>query len=393
MKALIVGAGIGGLSAAIGLRQAGIEVEVFDKASELREAGAGLLLGANGIKALDHLGVGGAVRRAGAKTLAAELRSQDGARLAGFSAPEVRARAGADSYAIHRTDLQSVLLDAAGRESVTLGAECERFAQDAGGVRLNLSGGREKRGDFLLGADGVHSVVKERLFGPSKLRYAGYTAWRGVAEVDPDAAPAGANFETWGCGTRFGYADLGRGRAYWFATRNAPEGGFKDSDGGREALLRFFRGWHEPIEEVIRTTREEAILHGDVYDRAPLSRWGDGRVTLLGDAAHPMTPNLGQGACQAIEDAATLARCFHETHELEKALGLYEARRTRRTAYIARLSRLMGRVGQAENPVLCRVRDAAVRATPDTLKLRQLEAVLGYDTQGSTATSKTKGVG
>lgn len=380
MKALIVGSGIGGLAAAAGLRRAGIEVEVFDKATELREAGAGLLLGANGIKALDHLGVGDAVRRAGAQTLSAELRSCSGTRLADFSAPEVRSRAGADSYAIHRTDLQAALLDAAGRDTVTLGAECTGFTQEAGGVRLHLSGGREERGDFLVGADGVYSTVRERLFGPSKLRYAGYTAWRGVAEFDRKDVPPGSNFETWGCGTRFGYADLGRGRAYWFATRNAPEGTVGKP--GDETLSRVFRGWHEPVEAVVRATTEDAVLRGDVYDRAPLPRWGVGRVTLLGDAAHPITPNLGQGACQAIEDAATLARCFRDSNlrEPEGALRAYESRRTKRTAYIAWLSRLTGRVGQVEHPSLCRARDAVVRATPKTLKLRQLETVLGYDT-------------
>ena len=381
MKALIVGAGIGGLAAATGLRQAGIEVEVFDKATELREAGAGLLLGANGIKALDHLGVGGAVRKAGAQTLNAELRSRTGVRLASLSAPEVRARVGADSYAIHRTYLQTVLLDAAGRENVTLRAECEGFTQRAGGVRLHLSGGREKRGDFLIGADGAYSTIREGLFGPSKLRYAGYTAWRGVTEPGSGAvAPAGTNFESWGCGTRFGYADLGRGRAYWFATRNAPEGSVNDKPGvSQEALLRIFRGWHEPVEEVIRATGERAILRSDVYDRPPSSRWGVGRVTLLGDAAHPMTPNLGQGACQAIEDAATLARCFQNSRDPEKALRLYESRRAKRTAYIVRLSRLMGRVGQVESSLLCRVRDAGVRVVPNSFKLRQLQTVLGYD--------------
>ncbi len=145
-------------------------------------------------------------------------------------------------------------------------------------------------------------------------------------------------------------------------------------------MLERFGGWHEPVPAVIRATEEAKILRNDIYDREPLKRWGDGRVTLLGDAAHPMTtPNLGQGACQVIEDAAELAECLRGGAGVVRALRLYEDRRRRRTAEIARRSRLLGRVSQLESPLLCAVRNAAVRVMPLRLQMRQLEAVLANE--------------
>jgi 2-polyprenyl-6-methoxyphenol hydroxylase-like FAD-dependent oxidoreductase len=145
-------------------------------------------------------------------------------------------------------------------------------------------------------------------------------------------------------------------------------------------LLELCAGWLEPVEELIAATEKAAILRTDIYDRGdPVRvRWGRGRVTLLGDAAHPMTPDLGQGACQAIEDAVALVECLKQRENIEAALELYEARRTRRTAAIVRISRRMGRIAQLQNPLACRLRDAGLRALPSRLQMKQLEAVMGY---------------
>ncbi|HEV8044616.1 MAG TPA: FAD-dependent monooxygenase, partial [Rubrobacter sp.] len=161
------------------------------------------------------------------------------------------------------------------------------------------------------------------------------------------------------------------GRVYWFATRNAPEGEDDGPAGSRAALLGAFCGWHEPVEVLIRATDEDAILRTDIYDRDPLGKtWGAGRATLLGDAAHPMTPNLGQGACQTIEDAVVLARrlrAFRESGEAGDTAGAlrrYEVLRADRTAAIVRRSRRIGTVGQLENRFLCWLRDRTLKMVP-----------------------------
>lgn len=387
MRVAVVGAGIGGLTAAIALRRTGAEVTVFERAEELGEIGAGLLLAANAQKAFGELGLRDAVGSLGTPASAGEIRSWRGRVLASVPLAELEERVGTASAAVHRGDLQALLLRELGEGPLRTGSEVEGFEQDGRGVTVRLAGGREERADLLVGADGLRSTVRTRLFGPEEPRYAGYTAWRAVARPDGRLVRWGEGFESWGRGRRFGCAHIGEGRVYWFATANAPEGqrdGLPGSpDGAKRKLLGGFRGWHHPVEELVEATEEGAIRRDDIYDREPLGeRWGAGRVTLLGDAAHPTTPNLGQGACLAVEDAVSLARCLGGVRRADgaaSALRRYEELRHRRVAKVVRRSRLLGRVGQFENPLLRVVRDLALRATPPRAYVRQVEGVVGYE--------------
>lgn len=386
MQAMIVGAGIGGLTAAIALRRSGIEATVFERAGELREVGAGILLAANAVKALGELGLSEKVYRLGTTASVARIHSWRGDVLSDVPVADLERRVGAPSAAVHRADLQGLLLQVLDEENVCLGAECSNFRQDEEGVTAVFAGGSEERASVLIGADGLNSTIRARLLGPEKPRYAGYTAWRAVVEPRRELLPRGTGFESWGRGARFGCAHIGGGRIYWFATRNATEGQDDGpagtSTGPRATLRELFGGWHQPVAELIAETDERAIRRDDIYDREPLTgRWGAGRVTLLGDAAHPMTPNLGQGACQAIEDATVLAKCLRECEDTGVPLALrrYENLRRERTSWIVRRSRTTGRVGQIENPLLCRLRDTLLKATPVEVQLRQFERMMRYE--------------
>ena len=383
-KVMVAGAGIGGLSAAIALRRAGFEVVVLERAPEIGAVGAGLLLAANAQKALGRLGLAQQVASLGTPASALEIRSWGGRVLTCNPAGELEKKVGTPSVAAHRADLQALLIREAGEGTLRLGAEVEDFRQDEGGVTVSLAGGGEERADLLVGADGLRSRVRASLFGPARPRYAGYTAWRGVAEPEEELLPWGTGFESWGRGARFGCAHIGGGRIYWFATANAPEGekdGYPGSLGGPQAtLLRRFGTWHSPIGDLIGAAHEDAILRTDIYDREPLGeRWGRGRVTLLGDAAHPMTPDLGQGAAQAMEDAVVLARCLQESGPTADALRRYERLRSARAAMVVRRSRRLGRIAQLKNPLLCLLRDRALTMIPPKAQLRQLEEVMGYE--------------
>jgi 2-polyprenyl-6-methoxyphenol hydroxylase-like FAD-dependent oxidoreductase len=383
-KVVVAGGGIGGLTATIALRRAGFEVVVFERATELREVGAGLLLAANAQKALAKLGLAEAVARLGTPASAGEIRSWRGHVLASIPAAELEKKIGTSSAAVHRADLQALLVREVEDGTLRLGTEVEAFEQDESGVRVLFADGGQESADILIGADGLRSRVRAGLFGPKEPRYAGYTAWRAVVEPNEDLLPWGAGFESWGRGARFGCAHVGRGRVYWFATANAPEGG-KDGPpgstaGAKATLSHLFSGWHRPVVDLVEAAEEGTILRTDIYDREPLGeRWGIGRVTLLGDAAHPMTPNLGQGACQAIEDAVVLARCLGERGATAESLRSYERLRSDRVAMVVRRSRRVGSIGQVKNPAICWLRDRALAMIPPKAQLGQLEEVVGYE--------------
>jgi 2-polyprenyl-6-methoxyphenol hydroxylase-like FAD-dependent oxidoreductase len=383
VRAIVVGGGIGGLSTAIALRRIGVEAVVFERADELQEIGAGISLWANAMKALGKLGLADAVLEAGRPLRPkGQLRSQSGEVFYEVASATLEERFGAVTVAVHRADLQKILLSALDAEALRLGAGFAGFEQDEAGVVVRFADGGEERADLLIGADGIHSAVRAQLLGDGPPRYAGYVAWRGVAELE-DPIPGVAGCESWGRGERFGLAMLGRGRVYWYATKNAPEAEDEAAERKEELLARFAE-WHEPIASVIRAT-EKAHIHRDgVYYREPSALWGEGRVTLLGDAAHPMTPDLGQGACQAIEDALVLMRSLGENGNVQAALRLYEGRRAERTAYVIRQSRRLGRIAQLENPLACRLRDVVLRVIPSRvqgrMQVRQMEALVGYET-------------
>jgi 2-polyprenyl-6-methoxyphenol hydroxylase-like FAD-dependent oxidoreductase len=374
-SAIVVGAGIGGLCAAIALRQAGIAVTVYERAPEIGEIGAGLTLWANAIHALRALGLADAVLALSIPALGGTIRTWDGRILSRIPPRVLERRFGAGAIAIHRADLQQALLRALGTEALHLGATCYAITADSTGVTARFENGDSAHADLLVGADGLNSTVRAHLHGAQPPRYAGYTAWRSVTAFPLDPSDVG---ETWGCGARFGLVRLDRGRVYWFATINAPEGAPDLPVGRKREVLERFQSWHAPIPTVIAATGEGAILRNDIYDRPPLHHWGAGRVTLLGDAAHPMTPNLGQGACQAIEDAVVLRDSLAGNQDVEAALRRYEALRLPRTRRITLQSGRLGRAGQWSMPTACRLRNALAAHMPPGLQLRALEGVVGY---------------
>ena len=371
-KAIIVGAGIGGITAAIALRQSGIEAAVYERAPELKEIGAGIALASNAMKVLSQLGLSDRVAGQGIPLANGDIRTWKGEVIVrGSAVPLV-------SVCVHRVDLLGVLVEAWGADHINVGYECTGFEHHNDAVGVRFSNGEDVEGDFLIGADGIQSVVRAQIHGPERPRYAGYTAWRAVATIEMEPKIS----ESWGHGRRFGIVPIGNGRVYWYATKNALEGELESANRRKQELRKLFQGWHQPIESLIDATDSDLILRNDVYDRVPLKvAWGEGLVTLLGDAAHPTTPNLGQGACQAIEDGIVLAGIFRASANIVAALRKYEEQRRARTAYITNLSWRLGKMSQWGNPTACWLRNTLLRAMPSSIQSRQLAKVLKFDEQ------------
>jgi 2-polyprenyl-6-methoxyphenol hydroxylase-like FAD-dependent oxidoreductase len=376
-KAIIIGAGPGGLTAAIALRQAGFDPVVYERSGDLREIGSGLTLWPNAMMALERIGLADAVWGVSLPSTGIAMRSWRGELLFGvMSSEQMEDLFGVYGAALHRAELQGVLMRALGDDVVKLGARCVGFQQSDRGVTAHFDDGHNASGYLLVAADGIRSVIRGLLFGEKRLRYAGFTVWRGVTDFRLDQ---NTGLTSMGRGAQFGIFPMTRNRVYWFASVNAPEGDQDWAVGRKRELLERFGGWHKPIGEIIEATDEPAILRNDIYDLEPLTRWSDGRVTLLGDAAHPSTPNLGQGACQAIEDAVVLGGCLHDEPDVASALRQYESRRLARTSSITMQSRRMGQMGRWKNPVACWFRDKLIKRTPENVRLQQLRRVLTFE--------------
>lgn len=372
---LVAGGGIGGLTVAVALRRAGFEVQVFERAEEIREVGAGIAIQPNAVLALRRIGLDRAVVEVSCVEETLHLWTAGGAVLARLRPREIMPDV--PFLSLHRATLQKALLEALGPEGVHTGCEGAGYEERPDSVTLVLRDGRRVEGSVLVGADGLHSRVREQLLGDGEPRYAGYTAWRAVTPEGFAPRPAGSS-ETWGCGHRFGIVPIEHGRVYWYATSNAPPGGHDEPGALRKSLLRVFGGWHAPIRELIEATPEAAILRTDVLHRPPCRRWGRGRVTLLGDAAHPLTPNLGQGACLAIEDGVVLADCLRAIPDPTAALRRYEALRRRRTAGIVRRALHLGWIGQWRSAPACWLRDRMVAWTPSAFNRLQMQKLFRF---------------
>lgn len=361
MRIAVIGAGIVGLATTVGLQLDGHEVTLWEKREDPSPGGAGLTLFRNALEAFDVLGLGAVIRDASSGEIASMRVGQR--TPAGAWLSDVPNEALLDSRTIHRQSLHHLLIDQL--KAGTLHTGVQATVRADGAPCINVAG-EAKYYDLVLVADGIRSSNRRTLGYDTLLRYRGCTVWRGVTDRAVDIrAQAG---ETWGNGQTFGIVPLPNGRVYWFASINAAEGGaFTDE---HEAVSGLFEGWHTPIPECIAATRPERVMRHDIYDLASsLSSFARGRTVLLGDAAHAMTPNLGQGAGQGIEDAATLVYLLRSANpdKIDEAIGQYCRLRKKRTQAMQRRSRMATRIAQTAHPLTVQARNLAVRLAPRSL--------------------------
>jgi 2-polyprenyl-6-methoxyphenol hydroxylase-like FAD-dependent oxidoreductase len=374
VKIAIIGGGIGGLTTALALRHFGFEPEVFEQAPKLLDVGAAIAMWPNALRVLFKLGVGEKVmEHAG---VIERIRWQH---RSGKSFNQTRLPTNAvPAVALHRADLQKVLLHALPGNSIHLGHDFTGCQQEHGAIRINFTSQAPVRCDVLIGADGLHSQLRDQLLNGEAPRYRGYVVWRGLADRGPKGLEPATAIEIHGRGQRFGMGPVGNGRIGWWASSNEKDAGQRATT-EQQALLKLFEGWCEPVCELISATPTAAILRNQALDRASTQSWGLGRMTLLGDSIHPTTPNLGQGGCMAVEDAAVLGRCLAKESNPARAFRAYEKCRYSRTALVADCSRLYGSIGQWESRPASWARGAMLSIVPQTVTRQLLKLIFDYD--------------
>ena len=351
-KAAIVGAGIAGLATAVALKKEKASCVVYERAPEVREVGAGLAIWANGVNALKQLGVKPEVMAAGSVVDHAITMNHRGKVLDRTDIGALGRRHGAECICVPRGELQRILLEATGAERIHIGANCVRVEPGPERVTTYFDDASCAAADFVVAADGMRSTIRKQLHPDSQPRFAGYRAWRGIVVGAFGGLPPCTTLLILARGCQAGIFPCGSNRVYWFATQNGASNPTQSPEGRKLAVLKAFDGWPAPFPEIIDATAPDNILENDILDLKPLDAWGSGRITFAGDSIHGMTPNLGQGAALALEDAVVLGRCIRNGQSIDQALRDYENVRRKRAAWIAIASRRVGVLLQNRNPII-----------------------------------------
>lgn len=377
MNVIVIGGGIGGLTLTAALRQAGVGAVAYERAQGPNPFGGGVHLSSNAMGVYQGLGLEPAIVEGGVEIERSVFRTSAGRVMVDWPHGDLGRKLGAPMVGLLRPALHKVLLAACGDDGVRFGVRYAGFEADGNGVVAHFEDGTEERADVLVGADGTESTVRAQVLGPAPTRYSGHTSWRGLLDWEDEPISRFQNYL--GVGRRFLTYPVAPGRHYWLATVHSPPGGTDVPGEAKGKLVEAYAEFPEVVPALLEATPEESILRRDIVDRAPTKTWGTGRVTLLGDAAHPMTPHQAQGACMAIEDAAVLTRHLAAGQgDSAGALRAYEVTRMPRTAGFVNQSYVIGKLSHWPSPAACTVRNAVMTGIFRTVGLKTMERALQF---------------
>lgn len=351
LNVIIAGAGIGGLTAANALRNAGYRVHVYERATRLEPIGAAISIWPNGVNVLHALGLGEAIREAGGDMRGMSYSDSTGKCLTRFSLGTLYEQVNQHAIPIARAELQRILLESFGLDHISLGVAVEGYREDNDGVSVQLSTGETIQGDLLIVANGTHSTLRNNVTGKQiDRRYCGYVNWNGRIYADSALGDSHEWAQYVGEHKRVSLMPMGGGEFYFFFDVPLPQGTPNIRERYREELNEHFAEWPAPVQRLIEQMDPAMIARLEIYDTERLPCLVSGRVALLGDAAHAMTPNIGQGGCQAMEDAWVLTQCLTSASHVDKALYAYQQARADRVASLVIKARERAAIIHGEDP-------------------------------------------
>ncbi len=373
---VIVGAGIGGLVCALALQQAGISCTIYEADTHFTSPGAGIVLSVNAMRVFDALGLTEQIKQQGRIIKQFSMASPGGRILSCHDLQSVSVQCNSCSIAIHRQALHTILVNALNPGVIVFNKRCNNV--DIEHKRCMFSDGDTVEYDILIGCDGVSSQVRQAIGSLNPTRDANQICYRGVTTLTGSSYNKHQFLEIWGRGKRFGFVNIGGDTMYWYATLRKDHYSNIEAHNSKSTLMAIFAQWQLPVPRILDTQHSGTILRNDLYDRAPEGIWYKDSVVLIGDAIHPTTPNLGQGAGMAIESAWVLVESLCISTSIEKGFLRYQTLRAPRTTRITQQSRMLGKVGNLNSPMSCFLRNLAIGITPNWATNRYAEKIMRY---------------
>lgn len=371
MNIAIIGGGIGGLATALSLKKLGINAHIYEQASSFKPLGAGIGVGSNVMRALANLNVSNTILQQGMPLYEQQFLNKSFQVMNTIDFSLLKEKFGEETITIERANLHKSFYHMLDKRDIHFNKQVQSFKQTDENVTLYFTDGTKTTVQYVIAADGLHSIFRQTLAPAHTPRYAGYTCWRGITKNKDDVTPH-ISSEAWSDQGRFGWAPMYNNTVYWFACLNAPERDEYLRSLSKEGVAYHFRHFPPVIQRLITETEDQYFLHHDIYDIKPLDTFIYDRICLLGDAAHATTPNMGQGAGQAIEDAYELMIAIKKTASMKEAFAHYDKKRVPKTKKVINISRQIGKAAQWDHPCLVKFRDVAFPFIPHALLFHRL---------------------
>ncbi|WP_298553839.1 FAD-dependent monooxygenase [uncultured Algibacter sp.] len=367
----IIGAGIGGLTTAIALEKKGIKTRVFEQAEQIKPVGAGIILANNAMQVYEKLGLRKIIEENGNPISSMNITKSNLKPLSRIDLSYFERRHNIKNIAIHRGKLQQILINRLKPTKIELNHKLTSIEKNTNDYSLKFENGNQIQSSIILGADGLNSIVRQNILPNNSIRNANQICWRGVTECELPIKFRNELNEAWGKSERFGFVQIAENKVYWYALKSFKK---NKNEFSLNNLEQYFADYNSVIKDIIKSTKKEQINTAEISDLKPTSIWYKENVGLIGDSAHATTPNMGQGACQAIEDAFVLSECLNK-YEITKAFSEYQKLRLPKAHQVVKASWLVGKMAHFKNPLLIGFRNQMLRLVPSSVNRKQNEQI------------------